>query len=456
MSAAFFIKIEQTNAFLVQGQIGLAQSILSELEAKNAVENRWRDHYLGLIKMRQGSFEQAITIFTNTLGKNGYHLSVILDLATCFYVTGQMYNWQKMVDLALTEYSKSHEKFSLHKKVQNGITLAKFIEEKGLVAEALDLYTDLLKLELETADFVKVSAQIVRLHGQYSLKMDISEDYQKLCALTANSSEWEHDLNIQQALMTYELSQFGSVVCWTRYKRLTQNSMVQSFEMDQIQTELFYGFLASGHKDQALQLLTHVATPLNIFTSSLRQILQTQDLGLEKYMECITRITPAAHLRLLKIWNLCSENTMLERRQKLLIDLYSKKTKMLWARYLNLPAVAVAVAVAETAIESKSDTVSLNLSADILKASTNNMKIKLSKNSSEIMALFANPNANPNGKANQILLADVFKLETASDFSRLRLRVSRLNNLLHAKLGLINCLHLDKTHLKINYMISKD
>ena len=454
MSAAFYIKIEQTKAFLVQGQVGLAQSILNELDAETKVENRWRDHYLGIIKMRLGSFDQAITLFLNTLSKNGYHLSVILDLASCYHQTGQMYNWQKMIDLAYYEYKNNHEKLSQAKKIQTGILLAKFIEEKGLVSEALDMYADLLKLAPENdirgqlnPDYVKISAQILRLHGQYSLKNDVSATYQLLCSHNASNSNVDSDFEIQHALMIYELSFFGAVVCWTRYKRITQNPLAQSFELNWIQSDLFYGFLARGFKDQAFQILTHFTTPQNIFTQTVRQILQTKDLDLEKYMDCVTHITTAAHLRLLKIWSLYSENTMSSRRQKMLIDLYSKKTKIIWASYFNLPIDAV------DAIETKSVKISLELIDSVLKVASSDQKLKLSKNSNEIMNLFNNKN--------QIPLADVFKLlwnseGTDSDISRLRMRVSRLNSLLHSKLGITNCMQLDKTHLKLNYSISQN
>jgi tetratricopeptide (TPR) repeat protein len=448
VSAAFYIKIEQTKAFLIQGQVGLAQSILNELSTETTVENRWRDHYLGVIKMHQGSFDQAISLLLNTLSKNGYHLSVILDLALCYQSTGEMHNWQKMVDLASEEFKNNHEKLSQHKKIKTGLQLAKCIEEKGRLSEALEIYADLLKLVQQSnqqspvnLDFITISAQILRLHGQYFLKEDVSNTYKILCSEIAASLNSDADIETQRALMIYELNFLGADVCWSRYQRTIQNPMMQMSDKIRIQSDLYYGFLVRGFKHEALQILLDFKSPMNVFTESIRTIIQAKDLGLEKYMECITRVTPAAHLRLLKIWKLYSKNTVPVRRQKRLMSLFSKNTKFLWENYFNFSVEAV---------ESKDTKVTLKLTSGYLTSSANQQRLKLSKNSNEIMKIFI-------GK-NEVLLPELLKSiwnsnGTDLEISLLRQRVSRLNSQLFSKLGLMKCLQMTKTHLSLNYAL---
>lgn len=449
MSAAFFIKIEQTKAFLFQGQLGMAQGLLNDLEAESTVQSRWKDHYLGIIKMRQGAFDQAISLFLNTLSKNGNYISVILDLASCYYMTGQMYNWQRMIELADYEYKNNYQKLELGRRIQVGLLLTKYLEEKGLVVESLESYQQLLNLvpsddikNQSNPEYIRISAQILRLHGQYGIKNSVTEVYERLVMHSGRNSHMDCDFEIQHALMIYELEFIGPDTALVRYQRLMNNPLADSAEQHWVQNDLFYGLLARGHTARAMDLRAQISGELNILSKTVLKIIKENSLSHEDYMECLTQVTPAAHLRLLKIWTMHSQDTMPLKRQKLLTDLFSKKTKSIWSGYFQTPKGQIPTKLVTIKVDSQMSRIEIN---------PGGQHLYISQSLLEIFELFKN--------SDRLALSDVCqKLWSSegseSDIARLRMRVSRLNDFLQVQIGLKGCFKLDKTHLKSFYQIT--
>ena len=450
MSAAFHFKIEQTKAFLFQGQLGMAQGILNELETQSSVQSRWKDHYLGIIKMRQGSFDEAINLFLNTLSKNGNYLSIILDLASCYFMTGQMCNWQRMVDLANDEYKNNSQKLGLSRRIQSCVLLTKYLEEKGLIHESLENYQELLDLlpaddlKIRTnPEYVRITAQILRVHGQYGLKNCVVALYQELCTHDHSNTHMDCDFEIQHALMIYELQFLGVETAMVRYQRVLANPLADSFELQWVQADLFYGLLARGYTQPAAEMQSQISAELNVFNQAISRVIQEKNLSLQYYMDCVARITPAAQLRLLKLWSMHSKNPLPLKRQKLLIHLFSKKTKVAWENYFKAsnnqsPSVVVTVKVES------------NLSR--LEISPGDQAIFVSKSHLEVFELFIRADRLTLSEACQILWNSE---GTESEISRLRMRISRLNDFLQTQLGIKGGFKLDKTHLKTNLQISK-
>lgn len=435
---AFDEGIQKSKGYILEGRLAEAGAVLQMLNPQEAFQKRWREHHLGIIEMREGRFEQAITYFANAITKHGNYISLILDLAACYAHTGQIYNWQLMVELAQYEFKNLEDRLDPQRKLQVVLLLTKFMEEKGELAESLQNYLQLslecslLKAKKNLSEYPKILAQIIRIQGQYQLAYECSREYQLLISHSQRDSSYDTDFEIQHALMIYEINEFGWGVAWARFKKLQCSPLGNSEEMNWVKSDLFFEFISRSVKSKADLQELHDDRG-NLYGQCLNELLVNQDLDLQKYNQCVAEVSPASHLRLLKIWTQLSSNIFPQRKKIALLSQFSKHTQLVWTSYFK---------------NAMSETQKLHLDLTNSTLTFNEAQVILSASAVEVLFLFK--------KRKQISVDQVLeKLWSASgsesDVSRLRMRISRLNSLLKNKLGTEKFFRLNKTTLSTDF-----
>lgn len=128
------------------------------------------------------------------------------------------------------------------------------------------------------------------------------------------------------------------------------------------------------------------------------------------------------------------------RKQSLLTHSLSKSTKQIWNHHFSINYL----------LDSGTTDLVLRVTNHFVKLNLTDHGIKLSKIFLEILQMFTETSEIP---LHDVLLKLWNSTGSDSDTSRLRMRISRLNQQLQSELGLTNVFQLDKYSLKTKYKI---
>lgn len=282
------------------GELPLAEKRLQSLHAATPQDEKTRRHQLAIIQMRNGRFAEAADHLTQTIQSYDGHISLWLDLATCQYASGQIFNWQQSLKRSEYEFQSSFDRLSLKQKVDYIILIAKFKEEQGSIAKALDYYGQSLKLCKNHGDAhfqnqrLHALAQSVRLQAQYHLPLSSAEPYQDLLSLSQDQT----NLEAQHALLISEVQNFNSRQAWDRLAQIQTPDFFQSPESSMILTDFIYELLLQKKEvPTELQQLMTQFSHLSTFEKSVLEASQNQPFSLSDLDGWSQQMMPAHYLR---------------------------------------------------------------------------------------------------------------------------------------------------------------
>ena len=345
MNSNFAKNLKQFKTLLFDGQHALAEQSLSQMQGQDAREKRVIGHQHGILKMRQGDFKSAIETLTQNLQDNGENLGCLLDLAACYYLDSQFFNWQKVLDHATQVFDQIHELLSAERVVITYLTLGKFIEEKGELAKALAYYqrakeiSEKRKFESFFAiNALRAEAQILRLHLQYRSHKELTALYESLANHNSTDTDVDCDFEVQHALMLAEVRIFGLKVALARLANLQKNPIMQTAEASLIYSDLVTEFLLQGEKpapELVAKFLQCAST--SILDQSLSALINGKTIDLERIIFLKKQMPKAPYLRLLKIlMSLGIETKSLSFIILKAIHSLGTETKKMWIEFQNI------------------------------------------------------------------------------------------------------------------------
>lgn len=452
MSAAFAVDILKVKEDLFAGRLDSASMILDSIDPSQSFEHRWVEHYKAIIHMRQGRYHEAKVILLNALSRYGYHISVVLDLAACYYMCGQIFDWMRIVRLAQYEFAQSQNYLDHERRLKSKLLLAKFLEESGAIKQSLTHYKEIADQRHSVVSLmpveVKAAAQIVRICAQYKLSSEMviaSECYADLIRHSAKSTHLDCDFEVLHALMLYEIQFIDIDVALNRYIKLKEHALASAGEMQWIKEDLIYELTVRGEKRRALEILSTIdIKSCGKLTELCSGLLKSNYLSYSEYDEALQVLTPAAHARLLKLMSLFNHDRLLSQRQKMFVDSVSKDDRPHWSNYIGLHSVQ----------NTLSEDVILILDQKFLSLPNENTKIELSPNTLELLNLFRTKGDSEKQMSSEEAISKLWNGNAnENDLARLRMRVSRINSLILSEFGLKKFLRLDKFGLNLSYVI---
>ncbi|RYZ79808.1 MAG: hypothetical protein EOP06_26505, partial [Proteobacteria bacterium] len=184
-----------------------------------------RDHLLA------GELDQALGLFQKAIKLHGAHVGPICDIATVYYLQGDMGRFEATLKYLSAELDKAEPGLSHGSMIQTLLIHGKFQEENACVAEAILTYQRALKLvDITNIDLEKkIKLQLLRVcaFAGYELT-ELSALYSDALSLNQNN----YDLAIEQghALLLAEIEMFGLDYAEENLHKLLQNPDLTQYD----------------------------------------------------------------------------------------------------------------------------------------------------------------------------------------------------------------------------------
>lgn len=336
--SAFKLAMQQIKEKIDQASLEQALEQLLAIEPSRSSEHREKTHWEGKIHMRHGQFDQAIELFLEADSRWGHHVALLLDLAACYYLSGKMYLWRQTLDLAEYEFKNNQHLIEPKRQIFSLLMLAKFKEELGSIAEAIELHEENLshldQLDLNitnTIQKLRIQAQILRLRSEYDNPTKGFQLYSTLNQVNAKSTNWDCEFEIEHALMIFEAKYFGLEYAKVRFAKLLQNPMLQTAESTLIYSDLIYEILISK-QNVPMNLLKEMslADSLSPYDRQLLEISSGNLPAPSRLIELSEELSPAQLLRIYILLTRIETNAVHGKAIQLLTSNLSPISKKMW------------------------------------------------------------------------------------------------------------------------------
>lgn len=208
---------------------GLSQQALDQfqkLKASSLQEHRAILHMSGYCKLYLGDLEGAKSDYLRALKNFGDYIGIWRDLACLYYQSGEIYQWRQTYNKVDNLLKDLKYILSPSTKTRTSLILAKFQEEEGLCAPALEWYKEAVSDARESGDkslYLRSLTQLIRSQAFLSANDGLGELYTEL--ITLQPKDLYHDLSmeIEHSLMLAEMLLIGPNHAWTRVQHVIHN-----------------------------------------------------------------------------------------------------------------------------------------------------------------------------------------------------------------------------------------
>lgn len=187
-------------------------------------------HKQGYSLLQKGSYKDARTVLEDTVALHGPHVSILSDIAFASYLMSDMGSFRLSVDRLELEFKQARSQLSPRSRVLTLVSLAKFQEELGRVADALQSMEQAADM-LAPGDPLefKVRAQKLRLLASFGREDEIAPLYS--ACLHASESSPQDLIECYHALLLAEARLFGLGSAWPRFLALAKNPALQAADL---------------------------------------------------------------------------------------------------------------------------------------------------------------------------------------------------------------------------------
>jgi len=345
-SAALELK-QKAFTIAENGKAEEALKLVLDYPASTAAEKRILGHSLAEIHILIGNTRQALEILLQTQKNHGEHVSLLGEIAMCYYILSDFRNWKFAFEDMKRAYATHKDILTFDRRIMAEFTLAKFIEEDGDVATAAARYLRIMKEMNERHDskrFFRAIAQALRVLATFRMSSQLSDVYLQMIGINEKQIGLNSYIDVQQSLLLAELALVGPQSASSRLMEILQNKDIcmtdkQTLYFDFLEEHLLRGFELS----QEVKSFSSGFTDLNDFEREIHRLIfsdQSQiDIG---YLTTLSRKMPlACYLRTLGAFlakaHTPSLQAELRSQFKLVISTLNPESQQLWiSRYKNL------------------------------------------------------------------------------------------------------------------------
>ncbi|MGZ3693063.1 MAG: hypothetical protein ACXWQO_02430 [Bdellovibrionota bacterium] len=184
---------------------------------------RTNAHKQGKLLLRDGSYSEAVSSFEQTVQLHGSHVGLRSDLAFAAYLAGDIGSFRRFVSGLEAEFALASPSLNEKSRILTLISLAKFQEELGRVAAALENIDSALSQlapghELE----LSVKAQKLRLFASFGREGEVAALYRD--CLTVSENKPNQFFECFHALLLAEARLLGFSAAMARLQDLAKRS----------------------------------------------------------------------------------------------------------------------------------------------------------------------------------------------------------------------------------------
>lgn len=412
----------------------------------NAILKREELHKEARGYLAKGQYESTVQILTSAINQFGPHVGVLADLTTAYYLQSKMDHFEAALEKLRNEFEICKSILKKNHYFKTAMILAKFFEEIGEVALALDLYKEIQ----EKTDFndlriiKKVKIQKLRLQSFLSIFENLETLYNDCMRIT----EFDDDLQVEleHGLMLSEFQLFGYASAKTRLLNFLGRPQTSDYDHrlflgDFIEEAINRGTAQEDNDIPVSNLQNGDAfeqTLLGLYLDPPKVLLPQQ------INQLTSQISKMGLLRLLILslrrHNGESYQEEIRKRIFIIIQSLSARSRQLLQKKWNLNDIST----------QPMNNYKLYLHSNYL--IWNNQKISLNSHRTllKILEFFSHKKQ----ASLEEFVSSVFETQfTESTYDRIRISFSRANKVLTIWLGQTNLLKISKTHVLWNSSI---
>lgn len=215
-SSAF---VEKHAAALIQmraGQTAPARRALVSMKTMSPVEERMRLHAVAKTFILEQDYNQALTILLQAENAFGPYVGITADRAICQYRASHIGQWRSTYQQLANDLRAHGHLLSPASRLKTALLLAKFYDDDGAVAEAIDLCEQVLAGDLTVEETILFSAQVLRLQAAFGKSESIAKIYRNLLTLTPAEHSSYAATEVQHALALAEMQVVGPELAMAR------------------------------------------------------------------------------------------------------------------------------------------------------------------------------------------------------------------------------------------------
>jgi hypothetical protein len=388
--------------------------------------------------MQKEQFSSALIELRKTVTEFGPHVSLLADLASCYYMVGDYLNYRETTKLLLNEYNSAKELLSPQTMSEVTLGLGKLLEEMGQLVPAIELFQNYPSLQTDHFEAwqKRIRSQLLRLLCFLRQGSQIADLY--VACEQMQDRDGHNELEIQHAIMLADFELFGFDAAFHRLQ--TVRSKLPVFMERLYVFDLLFECLRRGQgqlfKSEYFQKLLYLeCDPYEQALWDLWSELQNESPVSALSLIRSDGMSPMGACRYFYLLQMLSQNAALAQsaRQKFHLILRTFDTE---SRNAILKFWPIA-----------SSTQVLRLGSEqMVIEDGKTVSLKKQKNLINLLSLFQTQDC----CTVEVAIAQLFETEYDElSFNRLRNAVSRANDFLAIELGLQNPLQLNKNMLKL-------
>ena len=338
-------EFQNVQTLILAGSLEQAQRELKSIDLKSEIDHRVFGHLFGVIALRKGQLEEAKICLEETLAKYGENVKLLRDLACCYLENHDMQSFREMQKRLEKTLEQKWANLTFSSRFNVQLTVAKFCEEDGRVAQALHKYRLLLDLtERPQAKGQRelVLAQLVRAQALYQPSHHLYAYYSELITMAAPEHTFEVNIEVEHSLMLAELVLVGPEHAWIRVQQMLGRAEILPADRRLLYFDFIEGCLSYGLTiPVAAKEILSTFSDLDLYEQQILIMAKWggQEVDLPSVNQLASKMSWSSYVRLLCILaqqeELESKRLEVQRKVLFLVGSLDEESKDLWRKKLK-------------------------------------------------------------------------------------------------------------------------
>jgi len=286
-------------------------------------------HSTGAASLRAGAYQSAIQVLEEGLLACGPHVGLLSELVHAYYLSGDCDRFRLSLERLESEFKAAGGKLSVRSQARTLVTLGKFFEEQGRVADAFSaMDSALATLPPGDALTTLVQAQRLRLLASFGREADVAALYQ-IC-LQISESKPDAYIEVFHALLVAECRLFGFALAWQRLLAVAgRGEDLQAADLSLCLVDILEVLLDKRDTENTQIVLSWIdqqkISPQDDYEKEILRLARGLEITEAELLRW-SRLTPMARLRLLSV---APESADLQRQRLFLVQAFDHRTRKL-------------------------------------------------------------------------------------------------------------------------------